>query len=88
MLTMPPGRLAAPHRSSRRRIAGLGTGVEMLPRSNRGVTVVPDWLREQCPPAWAERYGRPQDEYRVSQDAAARHALALQIGAAGRQPFC
>ncbi len=47
--------------------------------------VVPDWLRGQCPPAWAERYGRRLDEYRLPEDPAARRALALQIGADGRQ---
>ena len=44
---------------------------------------VPDWLRGQCPPEWADRYGQRLDEYRLPQDPAARRALALQIGADG-----
>jgi len=47
--------------------------------------VVPDWLRQACPPDWAERYGRRLADYRRPLTAAAREALAAQIGADGRQ---
>ena len=47
--------------------------------------VVPDWLRAVCPAEWAERYGRRLEDYRRPLTAAARQALAAQIGADGRQ---
>jgi len=47
--------------------------------------VAPDWLHGPCPPAWADRYGRRLDAYRLPPDPAARQALALQIGADGPQ---
>ena len=47
--------------------------------------VAPDWLRRACPPDWAERYGRRLEDYRRPLTAAAREALAAQIGADGRQ---
>ncbi len=43
--------------------------------------VAPDWLRGQ----WADRYGRRLDASRLPPDLAARQALALPIGADGRQ---
>jgi transposase len=46
--------------------------------------VVPDWLRQACPPDWGERYGRRLEDYRRPLAAAAREALAAQIGADGR----
>jgi transposase len=46
---------------------------------------VPDWLRQHCPAAWAERYGQQLSEYRLPQEPAARRALAVQIGADGRR---
>jgi transposase len=47
--------------------------------------VVPDWLRQACPPDWAERDGRRLADYRRPLTAAAREALAARIGADGRQ---
>jgi transposase len=47
--------------------------------------VVPDWLRETCPAEWPERYERRLEDYRRPLTAAARQALAAQIGADGRQ---
>jgi transposase len=47
--------------------------------------VVPDWLRQACPAAWAERYGRRLEDYRRPLTAPARQALAAQIGADGHQ---
>lgn len=49
------------------------------------LTAAPDWLRQECPADWAERYGRRMEEYRLPRDLPARQALAAQIGAAGRQ---
>jgi len=48
-------------------------------------SVVPDWLRQQCPAEWATRYGRQLNEYLLPQELAARQALAVQIGADGRR---
>jgi transposase len=47
--------------------------------------VAPEWLRQVCPPDWAERYGPRLGDYRRPLAAAAREALAAQIGADGRQ---
>jgi transposase len=47
--------------------------------------VAPAWLRQVCPAAWAERYGRRLEESRLPKDLPARQALAAQIGADGRQ---
>ena len=47
--------------------------------------VVPDWLRAVCPAEWPERYERRLEDYRRPLTAAARQALAAQIGADGRQ---
>ena len=46
--------------------------------------VVPDWVRQQCPGDWAERYGPRLGDYRLPLDLAARQALAAQLGADGR----
>jgi transposase len=46
--------------------------------------VVPDWVRQVCPADWPERYGRRLEDYRRPLTAAARQALAAQIGADGR----
>lgn len=45
--------------------------------------VAPDWLRAHAEPAWGVRYARPLTEWRLPQTAAAREALAVQIGADG-----
>lgn len=47
--------------------------------------VVPDWLGQHCPAAWADRYGRQLGAYRLPQAPAARQALAVQIGAVGHR---
>jgi len=47
--------------------------------------VVPDWLRRVCPADWPERYARRLEDYRRPLTAAARQALAAQIGADGHQ---
>src|SRR5947208_1301779 len=45
----------------------------------------PDWLVQQVPPAWEERYRRRVEEYRLPSSEAAREALAVQIGQDGVQ---
>jgi transposase len=40
--------------------------------------VVPEWVRNVCPVAWAERYGAPQNEWHLPEKEAARTELALQ----------
>lgn len=62
--------------------------------------VAPDWLRAQrLPAAWAERYGRRVEEYRLPKGAAGREQYANQVGQMGgassrhstsrqRQPGC
>ncbi len=47
-------------------------------------TVAPAWLRAHADPAWAERYGRRVEQYRLPRELAERDALALAIGADGR----
>jgi transposase len=38
-------------------------------------TVAPDWLKEQVPPDWDERYGDRMEDYRLPKEKAAREAL-------------
>ena len=45
--------------------------------------VAPQWLLAHLDPAWTERYGQPLSEWRLPQTAAAREALARQIGGDG-----
>lgn len=46
--------------------------------------VAPDWLRaQQLPAAWAERYGRRIEEYRLPKGSAEREQYANQVGADG-----
>ncbi|MGZ3599738.1 MAG: transposase, partial [Ktedonobacterales bacterium] len=46
--------------------------------------VAPDWLRAQhLPAAWAERYGRRIEEYRLPKGTAERKQYANQVGADG-----
>lgn len=47
--------------------------------------VAPAWLTPQLDPAWAERYGARVENYRLPKAAAARDALAAQIGADGHR---
>jgi transposase len=39
-------------------------------------TVAPEWLKEQVPPDWYERYGERIEDYRLPKDQAEREALA------------
>lgn len=45
----------------------------------------PAWLQVHCPPAWVARYAARLSAYRLPKAAAARSALAAQIGADGPQ---
>ena len=50
---------------------------------NSLATVVPDWLREQVPTEWFERYGPPFSEWRLPKSKAKREALVETIGQDG-----
>ncbi|MFC2037400.1 transposase [Chloroflexota bacterium] len=50
---------------------------------NSLAVVVPDWLREQVPTEWFERYGPPFSEWRLSKNKAKREALVETIGQDG-----
>jgi transposase len=50
---------------------------------NTLATVAPAWLRAWVPPAWADRYGRRFEDYRLPDGKAERYALASEIGADG-----
>ncbi|HEY0776947.1 MAG TPA: transposase, partial [Gemmatirosa sp.] len=52
---------------------------------NALATVAPDWLTRVAPPEWYERYGRRVENYRLPKTDTARAALAVEIGADGRQ---
>jgi IS5 family transposase len=43
-------------------------------------TVAPDWLKEQVPPDWYERYGERMEDYRLPKDKTEREALSQRIG--------
>jgi len=43
-------------------------------------TVAPDWLKEQVPPDWYERYGARMEDYRLPKEKAEREALSRRIG--------
>jgi transposase len=43
-------------------------------------TVAPDWLKEQVPPEWYERYGERIEDYRLPKDNTEREALSQRIG--------
>ena len=45
--------------------------------------VAPDWLLEQAPPEWYERYATRMDNYRFPKEEPKRQALAAQIGGDG-----
>ena len=51
---------------------------------NTLAVAAPAWLRTRLPAEWSERYGTRWDNYRLPKAAAAREALAAQIGADGR----
>jgi len=50
---------------------------------NSLAVVVPDWLREQVPTTWYERYASRVEEYQLPKEATQRQALAEPIGADG-----
>jgi transposase len=52
---------------------------------NALAVVVPQWLREQVPPEWYERYGHRIEDFRWPAEEAKRAAVAQQIGADGSQ---
>lgn len=52
---------------------------------NALAVAAPDWLQPHLAPVWADRYGRPVDEYRLPKGQAEREALAAQIGRDGFQ---
>src|SRR5947209_9297647 len=57
---------------------------EALRHALNGLAVAaPDWLRPHLDPAWADRYCRHVDEYRLPKGQAEREALAEQIGRDG-----
>ncbi len=51
---------------------------------NTLAVVSPDWLRDQVPAVWFDRYGRRFEEYRLPPGRPERYALAEQIGTDGR----
>lgn len=59
---------------------------ETLRQALNGLAVsAPAWLKPRLQPMWVERYERRFDEYRLPKAPAEREALAVQIGADGRQ---
>lgn len=50
---------------------------------NALASTAPEWLREQVPPAWYERYGRRIEDYRLPQGQEARREYVAQVGADG-----
>jgi hypothetical protein len=52
---------------------------------NRLAVVAADWLRAQVPPEWFDRSAPRLEHDRLPTTAAAREALAVTIGADGRQ---
>lgn len=50
---------------------------------NAVATIAPEWLREQTPPDWVERYGRRIEEYRLPKGKEARQDYAAGVGADG-----
>ncbi len=58
-------------------------GEAMRHALNTLAVVAPAWLRAQTPPEWVDRYAARRENNRLPSDEAARHALALRIGADG-----
>jgi transposase len=52
---------------------------------NALATVAPDWLQEQVPLEWYDRYSRRIEEYRLPKGLAAQQAYAVQVGIDGGQ---
>jgi transposase len=50
---------------------------------NALAVAAPDWLRENVPPDWYERYGHRVDSWRLPRSATARDGLGLQIAQDG-----
>jgi transposase len=46
--------------------------------------VAPEWVRDQAPPTWFERYGRRVEDYRLPRGKEAREVYAQVVGADGR----
>ena len=42
--------------------------------------MAPEWLKEQVPPDWYERYGERIEDYRLPKDQTEREALSQRIG--------
>ena len=62
----------------------LGCAIETLRAALNVLAVVaPEWLRGHADPAWAERYAKPADDYRIPQGEAARRACAEEVGRDG-----
>ncbi len=62
----------------------LGCATEALRYALNSLAVVaPEWLREQSPPEWVERYGRRTDESRFPAGAEERQAYACRLGEDG-----
>lgn len=51
---------------------------------NSLAVIAPDWLREQIPVAWFDRYGKRVENYQLPKTEAARRALAATMGEDGR----
>ena len=62
----------------------VNVGETLRPALNAAATQAPEWLVEQVPPAWFERYSRRLDDYRLPKGQDARAALAATIGADGQ----
>ena len=50
---------------------------------NALATVAPDWLQEQVPPEWYDRYSRRIEDYRLPRGLAAQQASGVQVGSDG-----
>jgi transposase len=54
---------------------------------NSLAVVIPDWLREQVPPEWFDRYGQPMSQWRQPTPREDRDALTETIGRDGFRLF-
>lgn len=62
-------------------------GETMRHALNSLAVVTPDWLREQVPLEWFDRYGQPFSQWRLPKSQEERDALAETIGRDGLQVF-
>ena len=60
-----------------------GVGETLRHALNALATVASDWLFPQCPPEWAEHYGRRFDDERLPKNETARAALVTRVGQDG-----